>query len=73
MLFVIASDVLCYILRDYTISPKVGGVKLLDGSELINTQFVDDIALFVELTKQNMEALECKIKFFGEISGAKIS
>ncbi|XP_059071426.1 secreted RxLR effector protein 78-like [Cryptomeria japonica] len=72
-LFVIAYDTLYYILRDYTISPKVGGVKLPDGSELINTQFIDDTALFIELTKQNMEALECEIKFLGEILGAKIS
>ncbi|XP_057871784.2 secreted RxLR effector protein 78-like [Cryptomeria japonica] len=50
-LFVIPFDALYYILRDYTISPKVGGVKLPDGSELINTQFADDTALFIKLTK----------------------
>ncbi|XP_059074808.1 secreted RxLR effector protein 78-like [Cryptomeria japonica] len=72
-LFVIVSDVMYYILRDHTISPKIGGVILPDGSELINTQFVDDTTLFVELTKQNMEALECKIKFLGEISGVNFS
>ncbi|XP_057859437.2 secreted RxLR effector protein 78-like [Cryptomeria japonica] len=72
-LFVIALDALYYILRDYTISPKVEGVKLSNGSELINSQFADDTVLFIELTKQNLEALECKTKFLGEISGAKIS
>ncbi|XP_059077114.1 secreted RxLR effector protein 78-like [Cryptomeria japonica] len=55
-LFVIASDALYYILRDLTISPKVQGVKLLNGDELINAQFVDDMTLFIELSKLNMEA-----------------
>ncbi|XP_059067644.1 secreted RxLR effector protein 78-like [Cryptomeria japonica] len=72
-LFVIVAGALYYILRDFTISPKVEGVKLPNGSELINSQLADDTTLFIELTKQNMEAFECKIKFLGEISGAKIS
>ncbi|XP_059077987.1 secreted RxLR effector protein 78-like [Cryptomeria japonica] len=72
-LFVIASDARYYILRDLTISPNAKGVKLPNGEELIDAQFVDDMTLFIELSKPNMEALEGKIKFLGEISGAKIS
>ncbi|XP_057834805.2 secreted RxLR effector protein 78-like [Cryptomeria japonica] len=45
-LFVIAADALFYILRDSTISPKVQGILLPNGEELINAQFSDDTTLF---------------------------
>ncbi|XP_059073161.1 secreted RxLR effector protein 78-like [Cryptomeria japonica] len=72
-LFIMVANALLYILRDSTISPNIQGIKLLNGEDLINAPFVDDMTLFIEISKQNMEALEGKIKFLGEISGAKIS
>ncbi|XP_057826434.1 secreted RxLR effector protein 78-like [Cryptomeria japonica] len=60
-LFIIAANALFYILRDSTISPNVQGIKLLNGEELINAQFANDMTLFIELNKPNMEALEGKI------------
>ncbi|XP_059075279.1 uncharacterized protein LOC131875229 [Cryptomeria japonica] len=72
-LFVIASDALYYLLRDSSLSPKVNGVRLPDDNELINIQFADDTALFVELTKTNIDHLNQKLHLFGSISGARIS
>ena len=72
-LFVIASEALYYILRDYSLSPNVRGVYLPNDEELINCQFVDDTALFFELLESNFKALQDKLNFFGSISGAKIS
>ncbi|XP_059068323.1 uncharacterized protein LOC131858872 [Cryptomeria japonica] len=72
-LFVIAFDALFYLLRDSTISPKVEGIRLPDNNELLNIQFADDTALFLNISKLNLDNLNLKAQFFSSISGAKIS
>lgn len=72
-LFVIASDALFYLLRDDTLSPKIHGIKMSDDSELLNIQFVDDTALFLELSRHNIDSLNQKLATFGRASGAHIS
>lgn len=72
-LFVISFDALFYLLKDKSLSPKVNGIRLPDANELMNIKFADDTALFLELTKQNMDNLSLKIQCFGSISGAQIS
>lgn len=54
-------------------SPRIRGISLPNSSDLINIQFANDTALFLELSQQNMDSLVSKIRLFGEASGAKIS
>lgn len=72
-LFVIAYDALFYLLRDDSLSSKVAGIRLPDDNELMNIQFYNDTAIFLELSKQNMDNLILKIQIFGSIFGARIS
>ncbi|XP_059068871.1 uncharacterized protein LOC131859296 [Cryptomeria japonica] len=72
-LFVIASDVISYLLRDERLPPRVKGISLPNKTDLLNIQFADNAALFLELNEGNMESLTNKLKIFGEASEAKIS
>lgn len=64
MLFVIASKAIYYLVRDNLFSPKVKGITLLDGSELIKKHFVDDTNLFMRLEEENISRLMQNLKIF---------
>jgi hypothetical protein len=72
-LFVIASEALYYILRDNSLSQEVRGIYLPNNEELINCQFADDTALFLELSEINFRNMQEKLNIFCFMSGAKIS
>lgn len=72
-LFIISSDALSYLLRDHSLSPRIKWISLPDDNELVNVQFVDDTSLFIELFKENMDALMRKLDLFSLASRAKIS
>ncbi|GLJ49275.1 hypothetical protein SUGI_1041170 [Cryptomeria japonica] len=72
-LFVISSEAFHYILRDHSMSPAVRGIRLPNNEELITSQFADDTTVFFKARDSNFEALQCKLKTFCSISGAKIS
>ncbi|XP_059064479.1 uncharacterized protein LOC131856642 [Cryptomeria japonica] len=72
-LFVIASEALFFILRDFSVSPNVRGICLPNNEELLNCQFADDTALFFILTENNFNALKGKLDLFCSASGARIS
>lgn len=62
-----------YFLRDASLSPKVQGISLPNNKDLINVQFVDDTAFFLQLVEDNFSSLFHKLRIFCEASQAKVS
>lgn len=72
-LFVIATEVLYFLLRDNMVSPKVRGLILPNDNELINIHFYDDTTIFINLKEENFNNLVKKLNIFSVAFGAKVS
>lgn len=72
-LFVIEEDKLYYLLRDNSLSPRVWGINLPNGEDLINVQFVDDTSILVELDETNLGGLMINLDLFCRAFGSKVS
>lgn len=72
-LFIIPFDVIFYLLREGNFSPKVRGITLPDKADLLNIQFADDTALFLVLSKDNIDSFVTRLRYFGDASRVRIS
>jgi hypothetical protein len=70
-LFILATDVLGHMLDDLTFGVK--GLALPGGGKVTDQTFVDDIALYLRGTRENMERTQKVLNIFCKASGAKIN
>ncbi len=70
-LFILATDVLGHMLDDPRF--KVEGLALPGGGKITDQTFVDDTALYLQGTRENMERAQKVLDIFYKASGAKIN
>lgn len=67
----IALDVIFYILRDTNLSPRFKRLSLPNGDDLLNIQFANDTAFFVNFEENNVDYLMHNLNLFCEAFGAR--
>jgi len=70
-LFILATDVLGHMLDDQRFG--VEGLSLPRGGRIIDQTFVDDIALYLQGSRSNMDRVQGVLNLFCKASGAKIN
>jgi hypothetical protein len=70
-MFILATDVLGHMLDDHRFGVK--GLALSGGGKIIDQTFVDNTALYLQGTRDNMERTQKVLDTFCTASGAKIN